>query len=131
MSNLELALNYARRVWDERDLRAIDEILHSQCIIHSLIGKFYGPKAMKNVVQAWLDGFPDLKVVNTATSIEGNCVTLHWNAHGTHLGAFKGIEATHKPIAYTGSSTYRIENNEIVEYWGALDMHKLLAQITG
>jgi len=130
MSKLKVALNYSRRIWEKQDLSAIDERVDPQCIIHSLMGKFYGPKAMRNVVEAWLQGFPDLHVTVIATDLEDNCVTLHWNAAGTHLGAFKGVAATGKPISYSGASTYRIENGKIVEYWGSIDMSKLMAQIT-
>lgn len=121
---------YAHRIWDEKDLRAIDELIHQKCVIHSLLGDFYGPKAMKNVVEAWLNGFPDLVVKNKSVICEQDLVVIQWQAHGTHQGEFKGIKPTGKSISYAGVTIYRVHQDKIVEYWAYLDMKHLLDQIS-
>ncbi len=60
----KIALEYARRTWDEKDLGAIDDLVDNEVVIHSLLGDFHGKNALKEVVQAWLMGFPDLQVSN-------------------------------------------------------------------
>lgn len=125
----EIAETYAKRVWDDKDLDAIQELIHPGCVIHSLLGDFYGPESMKNVVKAWLEGFPSLIVENTAVICEKDFVVLQWKARGIHLGEFKGIPATGKSVSYAGVSVYRIENHKITEYWAYLDMQHLLQQI--
>ena len=59
-----VAEEYVHRVWDDKDLKAIDDLIDNNAVIHSLLGDFHGPASMKTVVQAWLKGFPDLNVSN-------------------------------------------------------------------
>jgi hypothetical protein len=125
-----IAEAYASRIWDEKDLNAIDELLDKKCIIHSLLGDFHGPESMKKVVHTWLSGFPDLAVKNAAVICEKDLVVLHWQAQGTHQGEFKGIKPTGKPVSYAGVTIYRISQSKINEYWSYLDMQHLLKQIS-
>lgn len=125
----QVAEAYAHRIWDDKDLKAIDELIHQNCVIHSLLGDFYGPAPMKKVVQAWLNGFPDLVVKNTFVLCEEDLVVIQWQALGSHLGEFKGIQPTGKSISYTGVTIYRICENKIIEYFAHLDMKHLLDQI--
>lgn len=126
----EIAETYARRVWDNKDLAAIDELLHPKCVIHSLLGDFYGPESMKKVVQVWLTGFPDLIVRNTSIISEKGLVMIQWHAEGSHQGEFKGIKPTSKSVSYSGVTIYRISQAKIVDYWAYLDMQHLLKQIS-
>lgn len=125
-----IAEEYAERVWNHKDLSAIDEFLSRECVIHSLLGDFYGPKSMKKIVQTWLSGFPDLIVNNTEVVAENDFVVIHWRAQGSHQGEFKGLPGTGKPVFYSGATIYRIRQDKIVEYWAYLDMQHLLAQIS-
>lgn len=84
---------------------------------------------MKEVVQAWLKGFPDLSVKNELIIAENDLVSIQWSAKGTHKGEFKGKKPTGKPVSYSGVIVYRIKNSQIVEYWAYLDMQHLLSQI--
>ncbi len=126
----QVAEIYAHRIWDNKDLTAVDELFHEKCVVHSLLGDFYGPESMKNVIQAWLKGFPDLVVKNTAIIAEKDLVVIHWQARGSHQGEFKGIKPTGKSISYAGVTIYRINQSKIVEYWAYLDMQHLLKQIS-
>lgn len=125
----QVAETYARRIWDDKDLKAIDELIHQNCVIHSLLGDFYGPESMKNIVQAWLNGFPDLVVKNTSVICEQDLTVIQWQAQGSHQGEFKGIKPTGKTVSYAGVTVYRICQDRIIEYWAYLDMKHLLGQI--
>ena len=61
-----IAEDYADRVWNKKDLSAIDDYLDKAVVIHSLLGDYHGIEAMKEVVRAWLKAFPDLIVSNIA-----------------------------------------------------------------
>lgn len=126
----EIAEEYARRIWDEHDLTAIDDLVHKDIILHSLLGDFYGPGAMQKVVKVWITGFPNLKVINIASICEGDTVVLHWNAKGTHTGDFKGKKPTGKSVSYSGVTIYRIQDGKIIEYWAYLDMQHLFDQLS-
>lgn len=124
--NLQIAKTFAKRLWDIKDLKAIQDFFDPKCILHSSLGEFSGVDSMEKIAQAWLKGFPDLFVENIAIISEKDLVVIHWKAKGTHLGEFKGIAPTKKPISYSGVTIYRIEHQKIVEYWAYLDMYHLL-----
>lgn len=124
-----IAENYAEAIWNQKDLHVIDQLLHPEIVIHSLLGKFQGRQAMKDVVQAWLEAFPDLAVTTLSTLTEVDKVMIQWKAQGTHQGVFKGIQPTGKPVHYEGVTIYRIQEQKIIEYWAYLDMHYLFHQI--
>lgn len=125
----EIAEAYANQVWNDKEISAIDRFVHHDAVIHSLLGDYQGTKAMKEVVQAWLKGFPDLRVNNENIISENDLVSIQWQARGTHKGEFKGKKPTGKPVAYSGVTVYRIKNGQIMEYWAYLDMQHLLSQI--
>jgi len=129
-ANKAIAEVYAHRIWDDKDLSAINELLDQKCIIHSSLGDFHGPESMEKVVQAWLIGFPNLAVKNTAVICDKDLVVLQWQAQGTHQGEFKGIKPTGKLVSYAGVTIYRISQSKISEYWSYLDMQYLLKQIS-
>jgi predicted ester cyclase len=128
-SNKEIAEEYAYKIWNEKDLNAIDQLLDNEIIIHSVLGDFHGLEAMKEVVKKWLNGFPDLYVTNEIVISENDIVSIQWRAKGTHLGEFKGRQPSGKAVTYVGSTVYRIINSKIVEYWSYIDMQHLLSQI--
>lgn len=110
-------------------MSTIDQWVHKDVLIHSLLGDFRGAQAMKEVVQAWLKGFPDLSVKNELIISENDLVSIQSIAKGTHKGEFKGKKPTGKPVSYSGVTVYRIRNGQIVEYWAYLDMQHLVNQI--
>lgn len=125
-----IAENYAKRIWDDKDLSAIDEWIDPECLIHSLLGNFRGPEPMKKVVGTWLNAFPDLSVKNIQIISENDLTVIHWEAKGTHQGEFKGLKSTGKPVSYAGVTIYRTHQDKIIEYWAYLDMQHLLKQIS-
>ncbi len=125
-----IAEGYAQRIWNEKDLSAIDDFFHQDVIVHSLLGDFHGQESMRRIVQAWLTGFPNLTVEHNDVISDRDLVMIHWKAKGTHQGEFKGIKPTGKPVSYAGVTIYRIEDEKIIEYWAYLDMQHLLNQIS-
>lgn len=124
-----IAEEYTDRVWNKRDLSAIEDLLHPEIVIHSLLGDYHGQEAMKKVIDAWLTGFPDLVVKNIATIHKQDLIVIQWQAYGTHQGEFKNIKPTGKSITYEGETVYKIRDNKITEYWAYLDMQHILNQI--
>ncbi len=128
--NKRVAVAFTHRLWNEKQLKAIDDFLHPNCVIHNLFGDFHGTEYMKKVVPIWLSGFPDLVIENNAVICEGDLVAIHWEANGPHQGEFRGIKPTGKMISYSGVSLYRIGDGKISECWNYFDMQQLLNQIS-
>ena len=129
ISAKEIAEDYANLVWNVKKIDVIDRLIHHDVLIHSVLGDFRGAQAMKEVVHAWLNSFPDLSVSNELIISENDSVSIQWSAKGTHRGEFKGRKPTEKPVSYSGVTVYRIKENQIVEYWAYVDMLHLLSQI--
>lgn len=122
-------LSYSKRLWEDRDLNVIEELMHPDVILRSLLGNFHGHQAMKDVVKTWFLAFPDLRVDFTSIINEKDLVMTQWNASGTHLGEFKGYKATGRLVKYSGVTIYKVQRNLITEYWAYLDMQNILNQI--
>lgn len=125
----QIAEDYTNTVWNVKEIGVIDRLIDQDVLIHSLLGDFRGTQAMKEVVQAWLKGFPDLSVSNDLVISENDLVSIQWKAKGTHKGEFKGRKPTGKQVSYSGVTVYRIKHEQVVEYWAYLDMQHLLSQI--
>lgn len=125
----KIAEDYANTIWNQKEISTIDRLVHKDVLIHSLLGDFRGAQAMKEVVESWLKGFPDLSVKNELIISENDLVSIQWSAKGTHAGEFKGKKPRGKSVFYSGVTVYRIKNGQIIEYWAYLDMQHLFSQI--
>lgn len=128
-NNKRLIENYHNTVWNTKNLDIIKDLFHERAVIHSLFGKKKGPEVMKEIVQMWQKGFPDIHVLQIGVIAEHDIVVVHWEAKGTHLGEFKGIQPTKKRVNFSGVTIYRLENAKIVEYWAYIDMSNFMTQI--
>lgn len=129
MSDKKLVEEYADRVWNKKDLKAIDELLDPKIVIHSTLGDFTGPEKMKKVAEAYLTAFPDMRVENINAIAEKDLVVLQWKVKATNKGEFKGHRPSGKPVAYEGTTIYRVANGKIVEYWAYIDLQHLMGQL--
>ncbi len=129
MTNKDLIELYSNQLWNQKDLTIIPKVFTDQTQIHSPLTTTKGASEMQTIAQKWLTAFPDMTCTWTDFISEGNLVVSRWQATGTHRHEFNAIAPTHKKIQYQGISTYRLENNKVVEYWALADMHGLLEQL--
>jgi steroid delta-isomerase-like uncharacterized protein len=125
----KIAEEYANKVWNHKEINTVDQLVHPDVLIHSLLGDFKGTKAIKEVIKTWLDGFPDIRVHNDLVITENDLVSIQWSVTATHKGEFKGVKPTGKSVTYSGVTVYRVKNGKIVEYWAYIDMQHLLDQL--
>ena len=121
--------NAISKMWNEHDLSLIDRLFHERVVIHSLLGTYYGPQAMRRMVESWLRAFPDLKVQHLYHCFDRDRLVIQWDATATHCNELKGIPATHQRVYYSGVSIYRLNDSQVVEYWAYIDMDNLLNQL--
>lgn len=125
-----IAKSYTARIWGLKDLSAIDDFLIPDVPIYTVLGNSRGREFMKQVVQTWLTAFPDLIIEIEEYICDKDLVVIHWRAHGTHYGEFKGIKPTGRFINIAGVTIYRIKNEKIIEYWSYFDLKNILNQIS-
>jgi len=129
MGNKELIEQYADTVWNQKELDIIDKLMHEKVVIHSLLGNYHGSQSMKDIVKAWITGFPDLKVETITSMAEKDKVIVHWKASGTFKGSLRGIIPTGKSAYWEGVTIYSVNKGKVIEYWAYLDMEHLFNKI--
>ena len=88
-----------------------------------------GPAELREMVQGYLTAFPDLQMTVERQVVEGNLITSHWTATGTHDGPLEDIEPTGKTINISGLVIARFRGTKIAEEWEVFDELRMLQQI--
>ena len=60
---------------------------------------------------------------------EGEKVASRYTFHGTHQGQWRGVPPTGKAMTFTGTVTYHIGGDKIVEAWQNADNLSVLRQL--
>lgn len=120
---------YMSEIWNRKNRSIIFEVFSPDALIHSPMGEARGPQAMEEAHRQWHEAFPDIRVMLLEIFEIGDKVAVQWNARGTHKGIFLGIDPTHQPIHCGGISVYRLNNDQIVEYWAYINLHHVIQQL--
>ena len=130
MKNKDIIKKYSQRLWGEQDLAAIDDTFVEDAVIHSPLNTTKGAITMKEVIEKWLNAFPDLTVEWEDFIEEGNKVVSRWKATGTHLGGFFETSPSHQEVSYSGVTIYTLnKKGKVIEYWALVDMHAIMSQL--
>lgn len=126
-SNKEVIRSFINELWNEGDFTAADRFLTSDYVDHA-----YQPNdvhGLTTMVRALYSAFPDQHSSEDSIIVEGDRVITRLRMTGTHLGNFRGKEATHQPIDVRLYREYRLVDGKIAEHWALLDTATLLRQI--
>lgn len=129
MDNKAIIQDYMKRVWKDKDMSAIDEVFTDKTIIHSPFRTTESAAAMKDIVERWLEAFPDLELKWIDFIAEGDMVVSRWMAEGTHIGSFFETSPTHREVSYSGITTYKLKDGKVIEYWALVDLHAINMQL--
>ena len=139
--SLETNKALVRRVYEvgmtNKDWSVIDETFAPDYVVYYPgVPPIRGLKATKQALAAFLDAFPDMQFVVEDQLAEGNKVTTRWSGKGTHLGEYRGFPVAAKvyppsgrPVHFSATDIYRIENGKIAEEWNTFETLILLHQI--
>jgi steroid delta-isomerase-like uncharacterized protein len=90
-----------------------------------------GPEGVKAQIKALRIAFPDLTVTIEDMVAEGDLVAVRGTWRGTHQGAFCGVPAIGRKIAFSGMVFWRLSGGQIRERWGLVDTPTLMRQLQG
>lgn len=125
MKNLEIIKAYHKKIWVDKDLKAIEEHFAKDAHIHSQLKTIQGIEAMVELISKWHDAFNDLEVFWDDFICDGTKVVSRWHAKG-HLKAKNTTQGSlHEATEYTGVTIYQVEDAKIVKYWSIIDMSGL------
>ncbi len=98
---------------------------------------YHGPGALelrgidelREMIEGYLTAFSDLHMAVKHRVVEGNLISTHWNATGTHDGPLGDIEPTGRKVDISGQVIMRFEGARIAEEWEVFDEMEMLKQI--
>lgn len=128
MDNKERVVAYQTQLWTKHNVDAVFTYFSPDAIIHSSIQKLICLDAMKEALQAWIIGMPDIKVYYDAILPQENKVISLWHCKGAHSGYFLGIPPSNNLIQYKGITVYEFKNDLIQEYWAIVDIENIKQQ---
>ncbi|MFH8839338.1 ester cyclase [Streptomyces sp. NPDC017868] len=116
----------------EMDLvaKAVDDLTAPDLVFHAPVPTgATGAEALKRVWEVLLRAFPDLRVTVEETVAEGDRVVSRNTVTGTHLGEYRGMPPTGKPVSYGEIFVFRFEDGRIAEIRGVVDVLTQLRQL--
>lgn len=110
-----LGRRWFEEVWNDRNDKAIDDLLAADAVAHMEGGDVHGPAGFREVRQMFLDALPDLHIDVEDVLSEGNQSVVRWHATGTHQGELFGIPPTGARIDIRGMSWAVVRDGKLVE----------------
>jgi steroid delta-isomerase-like uncharacterized protein len=122
---------WMERVWQQRDLAAMDQLHAVEFKDRSPAGRLSTKEAYQAGVADLFTAFPDFHTTTEDVIVDASSgkVAIRWTATGTHQGTFLDVSPTGRRITFRGIEIIRIKSGQIVERWGEWDGIDLLAQL--
>jgi steroid delta-isomerase-like uncharacterized protein len=117
------------KAMEEKNFAAFDELLAPDYKNYDMPAPAPGPAGFKQIMGAWHEAFPDLKMNILDVVAEGDRVVTRGIFTGTHRGAFNGIAATGKRVEVQWMDMWVVKNGKLHENWVRLDMMAMLTQL--
>ena len=108
---------------------AIDELLSPDWEGHIAGRPPVGRDDFKKQFGEFLAAFSESKVTVEHQVSEDDMVATHIMMSGKNTGEFMGMAPTGRDVHYPGMEIVRIENGQIREFWGLLDIMVMLQQL--
>src|SRR5215204_5103456 len=109
--NKELVRAFHRRLWAERDIGVVEEMIASDAKAHWGDSESDAVTAIRADVHTSIDDLIG----------EDDKVVLRWSTTGTHTGPYGRVPPTGRVVTMAGVDVYRIDGGRIVEAWSMWD----------
>jgi steroid delta-isomerase-like uncharacterized protein len=110
------------------DRAGLERILSPDFVIH-VPEEHRGVDGLLEMVDTFRSALPDLAVTVDHQFADGDYVASRFTVRGTHDGELLGAPPTGRPVAMTGITVSRCEDNRIAEEWELVDVAGLLQQV--
>jgi predicted ester cyclase len=128
-TNTALIRRYWEEIWAAHNPDAMDGLYAPDWTGHFVAGEFSGPASHKRLAMGFLAAFPDAQFSVDRLFGEGDRVSSLVTIRGTHLGEFRGLARTGRPITWVEMDIHRIAGGLIAEEWQQYDLLSLLKQL--
>jgi predicted ester cyclase len=125
--NIEVIRSFIRNFWNEGNLNCTDQYLTSDYVDHAYVPN--NKVGLEMMARTLNDAFPDQVFTEESILAQGDCVVVRLRLRGTHLGNFRGTEATNHLVDVKLYREFRLKEGKISEHWALLDTASLFRQI--
>jgi predicted ester cyclase len=116
-------------VWRARNPDAMDALYAPTWVGHFATGELPDPASHKRAAVGFQAAFPDAQYTVGPLFGEGDYVSSLVTIRATHLGEFRGVAATGRPITWVQMNIHRVEGGRIAEQWAQFDLLTVLQQL--
>ncbi|MEU3843317.1 ester cyclase [Streptomyces sp. NPDC028635] len=110
--------------------KTIDEVCDPGLVFHAPVPTgVSGVQALKQVWRVLLPAFPDLRVEIEDVITQGDKTVYRNTVTGTHLGDYRGLPPTGRPVRYAEIFVVRQKAGRITEIRGVVDTLTQLRQL--
>ncbi len=126
--NKQLVLDFYNAV-SRHDFDALDTYLAPDFVDHDSGPGPLNREEVKANFRGVQQGVPDMHIQVQELLLDGDMSSAMVMMTGTQTGPLMNIPATGRPFKMKGVDLFRIQNSQIVERWGVLDMMSTLVQL--
>jgi predicted ester cyclase len=131
--NKDLVLRFFTEVWNGRKIDVLDILLRFPYEIENLLtgspSELVDREEMETHILEWFKAFPDLEVSIREIIAEGEKVFIETRFAGTHLGAYREIEATGNRVNVGVLAVFKIESGKLAGHLVMVDALGLYRQL--
>ncbi len=118
MTAKELARSWFERVWNQREVGAIAEMVHPDAQLDAEGGPIRGPAHfLSDHYSVLTTAFPNVRVQVDAVIGEGEDAVVRWTVTGRHTGALGDIAPSGRTVQFSGMSWLRFRNGRMIAGW--------------
>lgn len=128
-SNELIVRHFIDAVINDKQLDAIDELIHPDYVFRTPGEELHGREALKELFSSYHTALPDMHVHIDESISANDQVVLLLTLTGTHENEMMGIPATGNQINVNGMIRSRLDNGQIIEEWELLDQLTMFQQL--
>ncbi len=134
MNNEAILRDFIQKVWNEKDLKSVDQFVHSSYSIHidtgdPWEGKTLDLKDFKLRLHYSFDSFPDINFDIQSSIADGDYVAITWIMTGTNTGKIGGFPPTGKSIKTFGTTIYHFNKGKVCGHSQVFDRTTVMKQL--
>jgi len=127
-TNKKLVEQIFNEVMNKQNFSLLEKIVGPNYVNHLQPDK-KGPAGLKEILQQFLNGFPDMKIQVEHIAAEGDLIATRGYWTGTNKGSFMGMPSTGKKVRVDYIDFWKAQNGKLVENWVQMDMQAMMQQL--
>lgn len=106
---------------DYADTLMAEQVLAHQVVSEEEVTVNRTPSEYADHVREMIQAYGEFSLEIQELIVQGDKVYVRWRQEGIHLGEVDGYAPTNLPVIEIASAVYRVENEQIAEYWIQID----------